>query len=136
MSPRHLENVFQTFLQDYFKTCLQKILKEVAFSVTIFPLLRSLQDVLQDVFKMFWKTKNCFAEDVLKTSSRLKNICWEFDYSQLMSFESNRIDTSYLAEKLTATLRNLKNFSFFFRNFPEKLEQTPYKSPNDPDIKI
>ena len=35
---------------------------------------RSLQDVfkryLQDVFKTSWKTKNCYAEDVLKTSSR------------------------------------------------------------------
>ena len=33
-----------------------------------------LQDVfarrLQDVFKTSWKTKNCYAEDVLKTSSR------------------------------------------------------------------
>ena len=25
---------------------------------------------LQDVFKMSWKTKNCYAEDVLKTYSR------------------------------------------------------------------
>ena len=30
----------------------------------------SLQDVLWDVFKMSWKTKNWFAEDVLKKSWR------------------------------------------------------------------
>ena len=35
---------------------------------------RRLQDVfarcLQDIFETSWKTKNCYAEDVLKTSSR------------------------------------------------------------------
>ena len=36
-----------------------------AFSVTIFGLIRHLEDVL----KTSWKTKNCYAEDVLKTSS-------------------------------------------------------------------
>ena len=36
------------------------------FSVTIFGLPRRLEDVL----KTSWKTKNCYAEDVLKTSSR------------------------------------------------------------------
>ena len=39
---------------------------------------RGLQDVfarrLQDVFKMSWKTKNCYTQDVLRTSlSRLEN---------------------------------------------------------------
>ena len=47
---------------------------EDVFSVTIFRLPRRLQDVfktyLQDVFKTSWKTKNCYAEDMLKTSSR------------------------------------------------------------------
>ena len=41
---------------------------------------RRLQDVfktsLQDVFKTSWKTQNCYAEDVLKTSSRPTNVCW------------------------------------------------------------
>ena len=45
-----------------------------AFSVTIFRLPRRLQDVfarlLQGVFKKLWKTKYCYAEYVLKTSSR------------------------------------------------------------------
>ena len=31
---------------------------------------RRLQDLLQDVFRTSWKTKNCYAEDVLKTSWR------------------------------------------------------------------
>ena len=37
------------------------------FSVTIFRLPRRLQDVLRDVVKTSWKTKNCYAEDVLET---------------------------------------------------------------------
>ena len=41
-----LQCVFKTSLQDVLKTCLQDV-----FSVTIFRLTRSLQDVLQDVFK-------------------------------------------------------------------------------------
>ena len=63
--PRPLENVLKTYLQYVF--------------------LKYLQDVLQDVFKTFsrcvcktscnyvlktsWKTKKCYTEDVLKTSS-------------------------------------------------------------------
>ena len=57
LSPRHLEDVFMTCLQD-------------VFSVTIFRFLRRLQNVLRDVYKTIWKMKNCYAEGVLKTSSR------------------------------------------------------------------
>ena len=39
---------------------------------------------LQDVFKTSWKTKKCYTEDVLKTSSRSlqyvfteTNVCWD-----------------------------------------------------------
>ena len=39
-----------------------------------------LQDVfqvcLEDVLTSSWKTKNCFAEDVSKTSRRPANVCW------------------------------------------------------------
>ena len=57
-SSRH---VFKSSSRHVFKTCLQHV-----FSVTIFRLLRLLKDVL----KTSWKTKNCYVEDVLKTSSR------------------------------------------------------------------
>ena len=40
---------------------------EGVFSVTILRLPRRLEDILQDVLKTSWKTKNCYAEDVLKT---------------------------------------------------------------------
>ena len=46
MSSRHLQDMSSRRLQDVFKT------------------------YLQDVFKATWKSKNCYAEDVLKTSSR------------------------------------------------------------------
>ena len=53
----------QTFvgLQDMSWRCLQQV-----FGVTILRLPRRLEGV----FKTSWKTKNCYAEDVLKTSSR------------------------------------------------------------------
>ena len=63
----------QTCLQDVFNTCLQDVLKnclEDVFSITIFRLPRRLQDVSRDVFKTSRKTKNYYAENVLKTSSR------------------------------------------------------------------
>ena len=37
------------------------------FSVTILRLPRRLEDILKTFFKTSWKTKNCYAEDVLKT---------------------------------------------------------------------
>ena len=40
------------------------------FSVTILPLPRRLKDVLKTSCKTSWKTKNCYVEDVLKTSWR------------------------------------------------------------------
>ena len=60
----------------------------LVFSVTIFRLLRRLEDVLQirleDLLKTSWKTKNCYAEHVLKTSWRSlgdkQNVYWEYLY--------------------------------------------------------
>ena len=76
-SSRRLQGFLKTGLQDVFKTCLQDMSSrrpQDAFSVTIFRLPRRLQDVfatlLQGVFKKLWKTKYCYAEYVLKTSSR------------------------------------------------------------------
>ena len=58
-----LQDVFKICLQDAFKTCLQGVIKtcQDVFRVTIFSL---------EVLKTFWKTYKCYAEDVLKTSSR------------------------------------------------------------------
>ena len=57
-------------LQDMSWRCLQDMSwgrLQHAFSVTIFCLPGRLEYILQDVFKTFWKTKNCYAEDVLET---------------------------------------------------------------------
>ena len=54
MSSRRLQDISSSRLED-------------VFSVAIFLLPRRLQDVLRDVFKTSWKTKNCSAEDVFKT---------------------------------------------------------------------
>ena len=70
---KHL-SVFKTTwsrLQDMSWRCLQHV-----FSVTILRLARRLEygrrfpDLSQDVLKTSWKTKNCYAKDVLKTSWR------------------------------------------------------------------
>ena len=48
-----------------------------AFSVTIWHLPKHLEDILQDVLKMSWKTTNCYAGDVLKTCWRYAlKTCW------------------------------------------------------------
>ena len=97
-----LQGVFKTCLQDVLKTCLQDVFKKCLnqdvlqdfFSVTIFRLLRRLQDVLWDVFKkssrrlqdvledeklLRWRRveevfKTCL-EDTFKTSWRPTNAC-------------------------------------------------------------
>ena len=42
--------------------------------------------VFEDVFKTSWKTKNCYGEGVLKTSSRPTNICWVSVINKLCIF--------------------------------------------------
>ena len=74
MSLRDLQDMSSRLPQDMSSRRLQDV-----FGVTIFRLPRRLHDVLktslqdvfkQGVFKTCWKTKNCYAEEVLKTSSR------------------------------------------------------------------
>ena len=67
-----LHNVFKSSSGHIFKTCLQymslRCLEDV-FSITIFRFF-------QNIFKTFWKTKYCYAVDMLKRSSRPTNVCW------------------------------------------------------------
>ena len=64
---------------------------EDVFSVTIFCLPRRLEDVfktyLQDIFQTSWKTKTCYTEDMLKTSSRhvLKTSSTRLEYQQMFA---------------------------------------------------
>ena len=67
-SSTRLQDMFSRYLQDMSSTRLQHV-----FSVTIFRLPRRVEDV----FKTSWKTSNCYAEDVLMTSSRPTNVCWD-----------------------------------------------------------
>ena len=62
---RDLQDMSWRRLQDMSSRRFQDV-----FSVTIFCLPRRPQDFLRNVFKTSWKTKNCYAEDVFKTSSR------------------------------------------------------------------
>ena len=52
-------------LQDISWRLLQQV-----YSTTVFRLSRRLEDILKTSRKMSWKTKNCYAQDVLKTSWR------------------------------------------------------------------
>ena len=76
MSSRRLQDMSSRHLQDMSSRRLQDV-----FSVTIFRLPRRLEDVLKTscvyVIETSWKTKNCYAEDVLKKSWRPTNVCWD-----------------------------------------------------------
>ena len=68
--------VFRTSSRHVFKTPSRRLQRNdfSCFRTSLRRLVRCLQDIfktsLQDVFKISWKTKNCYAEDVLKTPSR------------------------------------------------------------------
>ena len=61
MSSRHLQDMSSRRLQDMSSRRLHRnnFLSSKTSS-------RRLQDVLRDIFKTSWKTKNCYAEDVLR----------------------------------------------------------------------
>ena len=66
---RRLQDIFKTYLPDVFQINPQEI-----FKTSSRRLPRLLQDVLtrhllENVLKTSWKTKQCFGEDVFKTSS-------------------------------------------------------------------
>ena len=61
-----LQDVLKTFSRHVLKTSSTRLQRNnFAFSKTS---SRLLQDLSQDVLKTSWKTKNCYAEDVFKTS--------------------------------------------------------------------
>ena len=72
MSSRRLQDMSSRRLQDMSLRCLQR--NNFSSSKTSSRrFARCLQDVfasVQDVLETSWKTKNCYTEDVLKTSSR------------------------------------------------------------------
>ena len=72
-----LQDVLKTSSRHFFKTSSRYIFKTSSkrlqrnnFSSSKTS-SRHLQDVLRDVFKTSWKTKNCYTRNVLKTLSRL-----------------------------------------------------------------
>ena len=61
-----LEDVFKTCIQYVFKTCLQDVFK-TCLQCNNFSFSKTSSGRL---CKTSWKTKNCYAEGILKTSSR------------------------------------------------------------------
>ena len=90
---------------------------EDVFSVTVIRLPRRHQDVfktsLQDLFKTSWKTKNCYTEGVLKTSSRhvFKKSSRRLQYQQMFAEDVWLNKVSLNSQKI----RN--SFPFFILNF-------------------
>ena len=75
---RHLQDMSWRRLQDMSSRRLQEV-----FSVIVFSLPRCLQDVLREVLKT---SSNCYAEDVLKMSSR-----------HVLNFFSNLLQCLYIS---------------------------------------
>ena len=65
---RHLKDMSWTRLEDILKTSWRHVFK--ASSRHVF---KTFSRRLQDEFRTFWKTKNCYAEDVMKT---LQDMSW------------------------------------------------------------
>ena len=89
------------------------------FSVTILRLPRRLEDVLKmsckDVLKTFWKTKNCYAEDVFKTSWR---------------------QTCLLVISVSKKSRCVSNKSMFRKSLSDKSKANPKCVTQNPIISI
>ena len=106
---RHLQDMSSRRLQDMSSRRLQDVL-----SVTIFLHPRHFQDI----FKTSCKAKNCYAEDVLKTSSRdvLKTSSRCLEDQQMLAgiLQFNEYQLYY--DK--GNLSQLKNFGNWFCQFP------------------
>ena len=117
LSPKHLEDVFKTCLQDIFKTCLFETCLQDVFSVTIFRLPRRLHDVFARslarrkivTLKMCWRRLQDMSrrrlQDVFKTNKCLlgyscKFIMVEGPFSFL--FYCKRGINQYAAQKTLA----------------------------------
>ena len=100
-------------LQDMSGRCLQHV-----FSVTTLRLPRRLQDF----FKTSWKTKNCYAKDVLKTSWRhygdKQNTYWGYRYLTNLNVYLTNL---YFTNLYLTILRRIQNalirtqFVLFFK---------------------
>ena len=71
LSPRRLEGVFKTCLQDIFRTCLQDVFRTC----------------LQDAFKTFWRCLTKSLQEVLNTSRKKKN-CYARDVFKMSDLDS------------------------------------------------
>ena len=81
----YLQNVFKTSSRHVFKTCLQDLFARP----------------LQDFFKTPWKMKNCYTKDVLNTSSRLTNVCWD-----IIKIIKSLEDSGVLIDGVTETVKD------------------------------
>ena len=121
----------------FIKICLSSLLSKVTLFVTLKKSWRRLQDMssrrlqdafsvtiflhprhFQDIFRTSCKTKNCYAEDVLKTSSRdvLKTSSRCLEDQQMLAgiLQFNEYQLYY--DK--GNLSQLKNFGNWFCQFP------------------
>ena len=64
------------YLQDIFKTSSRLVFKVSSRHAFKISLRHVFKTSSRRIYKTSWKMKNCYAEDVLKTSSRPTNICW------------------------------------------------------------
>ena len=115
-----------------FKTSWKRL--QNIFCVTILRLPRRFQDLSQDVFKTPWKTKNCYAEDVFKTSSRhVLKTSWR----HILKTSSRRLPGKQIVYWWYLYLTNLNVYltNLCFTNlYLTNLERMRYLEPNNYDI--
>ena len=67
--------------------------------------------------KTSWKTKNCYAEDVLKTSWRPTNACWVLTFLKTIFFYDNLVPTLSILSFFCGYKSNISGLSTVFHCF-------------------
>ena len=95
--------------------CWSSTRLQPVFNITMFRLPRRLEDISKDVLKTSWKTKNCYAEEVLKTS--LEDVLKTCLKEVLKTYLEDVLKTSWRGTKC------LLGISVFNHGLPANLNQ-------------
>ena len=136
MSSRRLQDMCSRLHQDMSSRCLQDMSSrrlEDVFSVTIFRLLRRLQDVLEDVKLLHWRRvevvfKTCL-EDVFKTNKCLLGGVLTTQRKECTCVEQRTWNSTHIFNSMIFNFPHWTfNNNFFEENFYSVLEMACNKN--------